>query len=227
MTDEMPRIAQNPVGGAPIHTDHLRGMRFLREWIAYRWLRPVGIEAHPDEILIANDSAQALELMGRLLLDRSATVLMDAPADILARQVFAGYGSRMVEIPRDAHGPDMGSLAHGLRGTSSRYCDGAAMYFTNPGTTDAGLSEHRREEIAEEINRHVAVLVETFTESPIHAHGVLNGVILGGFTGHVETNMSWIWARPAMVKELLRLRQTMGDWPDMQTQAEVMGALWA
>ena len=39
---------------------HIQGMLFLREWVAYQWLRPVGIEAHPDEILIANHSEQFL-----------------------------------------------------------------------------------------------------------------------------------------------------------------------
>lgn len=65
----------------------------LRQWIADYMARR-GVTAGPDNILVTTGSQQALDLIGKLLLDRGDCVLTARPSYLGALQCFAAHGAR-------------------------------------------------------------------------------------------------------------------------------------
>ncbi|NLB63399.1 MAG: hypothetical protein GX801_04750 [Fibrobacter sp.] len=218
MTDEMCKIVHNK--------DHLCGMQFLREWVAYRWLRSLGMEAMSCEVLIVKGFKPALELISQVVLKEPATVLVDEGVAGQIEPVFAKFEAKIVEVERKQNCLDMLTLSHELRGTSTRYVDGAALYYTNPGSLADGLGAECREELAAELNRHIAVLVEEISDSPIHLRGVQNGIIIGDFQKYGQSDLVWLWAPPSMINELMYFNQSIGEWPCLDAQANLLGMLW-
>ena len=67
------------------------GLLELREWISARYQTRHGLSISPDEILITSGSQQALDLLGRVLIEPGRTVIVEQPAYLGALQAFAMY----------------------------------------------------------------------------------------------------------------------------------------
>jgi 2-aminoadipate transaminase len=70
----------------------------LRAFVA-EWL---GVEV--EEVLITTGSQQALDLLGKVFLDKGAPVLLEAPSYLGAIQAFRAYGPRFSPCPRGRRG---------------------------------------------------------------------------------------------------------------------------
>jgi len=77
----------------------------LRQWIAQRMVK-AGIPATTDNILITSGSQQALDLIGKLLLDAGDAVLTASPTYLGALQAFSAYEPefRTLDVPDTAEG---------------------------------------------------------------------------------------------------------------------------
>ena len=118
------------------------GYQPLREMIAHNMAR-YGIVASADNVLITSGSQQALDLIGKLLINRGDRVLLEAPTYLGALQAFNAYGAQYVPVPVDEDGLVTEQLDVNLR-TGPKF-----MYvlpnFQNPaGVT---LSEGRRHQL--------------------------------------------------------------------------------
>ena len=114
----------------------------LRELIVAN-MRRYGIVAEVANVLITCGSQQALDLIGKLLIDPGDRVLVEAPTYLGALQAFNVYGAEYVSVPVDHDGIHPGRLRQALQ-SSPKF-----MYilpnFQNPaGVT---LSEARRGEV--------------------------------------------------------------------------------
>ncbi|WP_374658755.1 PLP-dependent aminotransferase family protein [Inhella sp.] len=96
-------------------TDHPRealqyaaseGFGPLREWAAARVEAQVGLETHPDQVLITSGSQQGLDLVGKLLCDQGAPVAVETPTYLGALQAFTPYEPQFVSLLSDGDGPD-------------------------------------------------------------------------------------------------------------------------
>jgi 2-aminoadipate transaminase len=76
------------------------GYQPLRQMIA-RNLARYGIVAGPENVLITSGSQQALDLIGKLLINRGDRVLVEAPTYLGALQAFNVYGAQYVPVPLD------------------------------------------------------------------------------------------------------------------------------
>lgn len=118
------------------------GYQPLREMIARNMSR-YGIEASAENVLITSGSQQALDLIGKLLINRGDRVVVEAPTYLGALQAFNVYGAQYVPIPVDEDGLLTDRLDSSLR-TGPKF-----MYvlpnFQNPGGVT--LSEGRRHEL--------------------------------------------------------------------------------
>lgn len=103
-----------------------------------------------DELLITAGAFQALDLVARILLDREAVVVVEAPTYMEALEVFRNYTTQVVDIPVDQDGLCTDELAAWLHNQAA---DGRPMprlvytiaSFHNPtGTT---LSYERRKQL--------------------------------------------------------------------------------
>ncbi len=114
----------------------------LREMIAANTAR-YGIMAKPENVLITSGSQQALDLIGKLLINRGDRILVEAPTYLGALQAFTVYGADYVSVPIDHDGLRTDQLEDALRsGPKFMYI---LPNFQNPGGTT--LSEGRRHQL--------------------------------------------------------------------------------
>lgn len=118
------------------------GYEPLREMIA-RHIARYGIRANTENVLITSGSQQALDLIGKLLINPGDRILVEAPTYLGALQAFNVYGAEYVSVPSDDDGLKTEQLEAPLR-TGPKF-----MYvlpnFQNPGGTT--LSEGRRHQL--------------------------------------------------------------------------------
>jgi 2-aminoadipate transaminase len=79
------------------------GYQPLREMIA-RNIARYGIVASAENVLITSGSQQALDLIGKMLINRGDRVLVEAPTYLGALQAFNVYGAQYVSVPVDDDG---------------------------------------------------------------------------------------------------------------------------
>src|SRR5205085_9032753 len=127
----------------------------LRELLA-RQMSRYGIMAKPENVLITSGSQQALDLIGKLLINSGDRVLVEAPTYLGALQAFNVYGAEYVSVPIDKDGLRTDSLEGSLRsGPKFMYI---LPNFQNPaGTT---LAEGRRHELVLLADKYGTPIVE-------------------------------------------------------------------
>ena len=114
----------------------------LREMIAANTVR-YGIMAKPENVMITSGSQQALDLIGKLLINRGDRILVEAPTYLGALQAFNVYGAEYVSVPIDHDGLCTDQLEEALRaGPKFMY---VLPNFQNPGGVT--LSEGRRHQL--------------------------------------------------------------------------------
>src|SRR3979411_2339303 len=101
--------------GAPaLQYDVTEGYLPLKEFLC-RWLSKRGIRCTPDQMLLTNGSQQALDLLGKILIDPSDAILVEDPTYLGAIQAFNAYQARYITVPMDDHGMRMPELEKALR----------------------------------------------------------------------------------------------------------------
>ena len=102
----------------------------LRQLIVQHMARH-GILAHPENVLITSGSQQALDLIGRLLINPGDKILTERPTYLGALQAWAAYQARYVTVPIDQDGLRTELLEEALRaGPKFMYI---LPNFQNPG----------------------------------------------------------------------------------------------
>ncbi|HJR06860.1 MAG TPA: PLP-dependent aminotransferase family protein [Pyrinomonadaceae bacterium] len=83
------------------------GFRPLREAIAAHLAAARGVRCEAEQIIITNGTQQALDLIGRIFLTKTADVYIEDPGYFGARDIFAATGARLVPVPVDGEGFDL------------------------------------------------------------------------------------------------------------------------
>ena len=94
-------LSQN--GSEALQYGMTEGYQPLREMIA-RNIARYGIVASAENVLITSGSQQALDLIGKMLINRGDRVLVEAPTYLGALQAFNVYGAQYVSVPVDDDG---------------------------------------------------------------------------------------------------------------------------
>ena len=127
----------------------------LREYIVRRMSR-YGIEAEPENVLITSGSQQALDLIGKILINPGDLILTEQPTYVGAIQAWRAYQAEFATVPIDDEGLRTDLLEEAL-------CAGPKfMYilpnFQNPaGVT---LSLKRRMKLLEIADRYGIPIIE-------------------------------------------------------------------
>lgn len=131
------------------------GFRPLREMIVRHTAR-YGIEVTPDNVMITSGSQQALDLLGKILINRGDRVLVESPTYLGALQAWSAYGAEYVTVPMDENGMVTDALEEALRsGPKFIY---VLPNFQNP--TGVTLSLERRQKLLELADRYGVPIVE-------------------------------------------------------------------
>jgi 2-aminoadipate transaminase len=126
----------------------------LREWIANS-LSTEGTKILPEQILMVSGSQQALDLLGKVLLDEGSPALVETPSYLGALQAFSVYRPEFRSVETDDHGLVPSSVAGKADGARLLY---ALPNFQNP--TGRSLSLERRQELVETCARLGLPLIE-------------------------------------------------------------------
>jgi GntR family transcriptional regulator / MocR family aminotransferase len=127
----------------------------LREAIATRLRRLRGVDAGPERIVIVNGTQQALDLIGRVLLNPGDRVLIEDPHYTGARCAFMSAGAELVLSPVDDHGIQIPKLTTGRRPIRLAYVTPSHQF-----PTGVVLPIARRLELLDWASRIGAFIVE-------------------------------------------------------------------
>ncbi len=201
------------------------GYEPLREMIARHTSR-YGIKAKPEHVLITSGSQQALDLIGKLLINSGDRVLVEAPTYLGALQAFNVYGAEYLCVPSDNDGLRTDLLEEPLR-SGPRF-----MYvlpnFQNPGGTT--LSQGRRHELVLLADRYGIPIIEDDPYGQLRYEGehlpplvvldrenlrrddgysIGNVIYLSTFSKTLSPGLrlGWIVAPPDVISKLVQLRQ--------------------
>ncbi|MBA5687096.1 aminotransferase-like domain-containing protein [Rugamonas apoptosis] len=126
----------------------------LRQWIADS-LSTNGVKIVPEQVLMTSGSQQALDLLGKVLIDEGSRVLVETPSYLGALQAFSVYRPEFVSVETDDHGLVPSSLDKVAQGARLLY---ALPNFQNP--TGRTLSVERRQQLVETCARLGLPLIE-------------------------------------------------------------------
>ena len=129
----------------------------LRQWICDRYNGKYGLTISPENILITNGSQQALDLIGKLLLNPGDPLMMEKPSYLGAIQAFSAYRPEFHQITLNSTGLDLNELEDVILKTESRVLYGIPN-FQNP--TGITYSAETRENLAILLDWHNILFVE-------------------------------------------------------------------
>ncbi|MGW8226710.1 MAG: aminotransferase class I/II-fold pyridoxal phosphate-dependent enzyme, partial [Anaerolineales bacterium] len=86
----------------------------LRDMIARHSAR-YGIKITPENVLITSGSQQALDLLGKILIDPGDRILVESPTYLAAIQAWNAYGAEFITVPMDNDGMNTDYLEEALR----------------------------------------------------------------------------------------------------------------
>ncbi len=179
------------------------GYRPLREYIADRYRRRLGIPATADEIQITNGSQQCLDLFAKIFLDPGDRVGMERPGYLGAIEAFSLYEPEFTTVPLDREGPDPVVFRKMMKDAPVKFFYGIPNSQNPSGRT---YSRERRKEIAEIIDGTGTVFYEddAFGElffdgkprPPVKRLLPENAVISGSFSKITAPGMriGWLYA---------------------------------
>lgn len=201
------------------------GYEPLRELIAANMAR-YGIKAHTENVMITSGSQQALDLIGKLFIDRGDRVLVEAPTYLGALQAFTTYGAEYMSVPVDGDGMITEALEKPLRARPK------FMYvlpnFQNP--SGVTLSEGRRHQLLILADRYGIPIVEDDPYGQLRYEGehlpplvvidrenlrrdngysIGNVIYLSTFSKTLAPGLrlGWIVAPPEVIAKLVQLKQ--------------------
>jgi 2-aminoadipate transaminase len=201
------------------------GYRPLRELIANGLTRD-GVPAKVANILITSGSQQALDLIGKLLIDAGDRVVVEAPTYLGALQAFNAYGPKYLTVPSDNNGLRTDLLDEPLHSNPKFIY--VLPNFQNPaGTT---LSDERRHELVTLADRYGIPILEddpygqlryegnhlpplialdrnNFRDDAGYSQG--NVIYLSTFSKTLAPGLrvGWIVAPPEIISKLTQLKQ--------------------
>ncbi|WP_426338742.1 PLP-dependent aminotransferase family protein [Pseudoduganella sp. S-14] len=185
----------------------------LRQWIADS-LSQNGAKIAPEQVLMVSGSQQALDLIGKVLIDEGSKVLVETPSYLGALQAFSVYRPEFHSVATDEHGLVPSSLDAIAEGARLLY---ALPNFQNP--TGRSLSVARRQELVETCARLNLPLIEddpygalSYTGQPSPKMIAMNpeGVIYMGSFSKVLTpgiRLGYVVAPLPMVRRLELAKQ--------------------
>ncbi len=137
------------------------GDTLLRTLLVERY-RKQGFNISLENLIITTASQQALDLVGKIFIDRDDKIIVGLPSYLGGLSAFANYGAEMIGIPLDEEGMDYTKLKHALEDLNSKGEKPKFIYiipdFQNP--SGITMSEKRRLDILELAKKYDVLIIE-------------------------------------------------------------------
>lgn len=128
----------------------------LREMIV-RHMQRYGIHCKIENVLITSGSQQALDLIGKVMLDPGDKVIVEEPTYLGAIQAWNAYQADYITVPTDEEGICTDVLEDRLKANKAKFIY-ALPNFQNP--SGITMSPKRREELVDLSERYHVPIVE-------------------------------------------------------------------
>lgn len=188
----------------------------LRQFIAARYYKKFGLMVKPEQVLITNGSQQALDLIGKLLIDEGDNVLVERPSYLGALQCFAMYQPRFHEVSLYEDGIDIDQFEEQVSNYRMKlfYC---IPNFQNP--SGAQYSGQKRKELTQILSNHSTLIVEddpygdiAFTNErppPLYSYLPHQTILLGTFSKTVSPGLrvGWMVASEEIIQKATIMKQ--------------------
>ncbi len=208
------------------------GLPELRQYIAERYNKRFNLKLDIDNILITTGSQQALDLIGKTVLDENDGVLLEKPSYLGAIQVFSQYMPKFHTVDLTPEGLNIEQFKETLNNNAVKLIY-AIPEFQNP--TGLTYSAQNREEIFEIIKDKNLVLVEDDPYGELRFKGkhlpyigagrYENSIVLGSFSKVVTPGM-----RTGFIicqnKELLKKISVSKEASDLHTNIFSQYLIW-
>jgi 2-aminoadipate transaminase len=110
----------------------------LRQFIADRYKKRLGLTVSPEEILITNGSQQCLDLIGKVLINAGDHIAIERPGYLGAIQAFSLYEPVFHPVNLNPYGPDPAMLENACRQNHIRFFYGVPNSQNPSGTSTTG-----------------------------------------------------------------------------------------
>lgn len=171
------------------------GLPELRQYIVDRYNRIFGLNLTIDNIIITTGSQQALDLIGKVLLDKGDGVIVEKPTYLAAIQAFSLHQPVFYPVELTEEGMNPEQLANALQHHVKFIY--AIPDFQNP--TGLTYTAENRQRIYEILKEHNVVLIEDDPYGELRFDGerlpyigagkLPNSVLLGTFSKTVTPGM--------------------------------------
>lgn len=154
---ELARIAERVItesGGQVLQYGTTQGDEAARRALVRLYDSPTD----PESLVVTTGSQQALDLLGRVLLDPGDQVVVHDPDYLGALQVFRSHEAHLIPVAVDGDGLDTSELEDRLRAGARPKACYVVPHFHNP--TGATLSPDRRRHLGELAAMYGFVIIE-------------------------------------------------------------------
>jgi len=210
-----------------------QGLADLRALLADR-MRAKGIACDPESIVVTSGSQQALDLLGRILLDKGDRVLVENPTFIGALQSFRAYGPEFAGVPMDDQGVLPDALADAARLAPAKF---AYLIPTYQNPTGATQPVERRAQVLQVLERQGIPIVEDDPYGELAYEGATakpmaamardrsSVVYLGTFSKVLAPGLRLAWAvcPPGVAEQLVMAKQGADLHTSTLSQAIAIG----
>jgi 2-aminoadipate transaminase len=188
----------------------------LRQWICQRYNGKYNMSIDAENILITNGSQQALDMVGKLLVNPGDPLMMEKPSYLGAIQAFSAYRPEFHQITLNTNGLDLDELEDTVLKTGSRVLYGIPN-FQNP--TGITYSAETRENLAILLDWYNILFVEDDPyneirfegqfQPPVFASNPEHTIWCGSFSKMISPGLrtGWICAPKELMPHLLRIKQ--------------------
>ncbi len=202
-------------GAALLQYSNTEGDLELRNWIAQRY-QSQDLAITADDILITNGSQQALDLLGKIFLNKNDGIIIENPAYLGALQAFRLYQPKFLPIAINHQGMDLDQLQQTLSTNKAKLIY-TVPNFQNP--TGISYSEENRQAIAKQVAKTDSYLIQDdpygelrFSDrakSNFYSLLPQQTILLGSFskTTAPAFRLGWIVAPQAIMKKLIIAKQ--------------------
>lgn len=200
-----------------------QGYAPLREYIAAKYRRVHGLDVQADDVFITTGSQQALELIGKVLINKGDGIIIEEPGYLGAIQAFTLSEPSFYGVTLENDGLNLEELERALQQPNVKFIY-TVPNFQNP--TGLTYSKEKREQICEIVSKYDVALIEDdpygelrFQGEPlpyIGAGKLENSILLGSFSKTVTPGMrlGFIITKN---KELLQHIETAKQASDLHT----------
>ncbi|WP_319782401.1 PLP-dependent aminotransferase family protein [Oceanisphaera sp. IT1-181] len=151
------KVLQNHSNGA-LQYAATEGFAPLRQYIADRYFKQYGMQVSPDNILITNGSQQALDLLGKVLVNEGDNLIIEEPGYLGAIQALSVYQPNFQGVALNDDGLDLAELDTLLAEPNHARMLYGVTNFQNP--TGLSYSLENRQAVAERLIKHDVLMIE-------------------------------------------------------------------